>query len=108
MKRLKISLVALAAVVLGFAGSAFTNQPKHHDRTDTWFIYDGSGDPKLPESYFFDDGSTPTCPSSDDILCAIKVMDNDGQPDATALLSLYENNNDLTLPVANLIKFRSR
>ena len=107
MKRLKISLVAMAAIVLGFAGSAFTNQPTHHNQTDTWFIYDGSGDRSQASSYIYDDGTEPPCPSSNVVLCAIKVMDDGGQPNQDALTSLYENHSELTVPVANLIKFRS-
>lgn len=107
MKQFKFSLIAIVAIVMGIAGSAFTHKPVPKAGEVAWYIYNGSGAMDDPASYHFDDGSEPACPSSIQELCAIQVEGDGETPGETELKSLYDNNNEFAAPVLDLIKFRS-
>lgn len=76
MKGIKISMIAVIALVMGIAGSAFTTQQplqgKDHPATTAWFKF--MGDPsdlsqlKNNVNYTFVDGQP--C-SGDDVICAV-------------------------------------
>ncbi len=105
MKRIKISIVALFAIVCGLGLSSFTRTTAPAPVTDSWFIYNG-GTMTSPGSYTYS-STEPTCAQTTR-LCAIHVL-NDGsdQPDQPALTSLYNNNNQFKQPVQGVIKFKN-
>lgn len=76
MKKFKISLFAVIAIVMGIAASAFT-VPKVN-LTDAWFTINGSADPSLASSYTYS-GMTSPC-SGTHKLCAIEGTKDPLQP----------------------------
>lgn len=103
MKKLKISIVAVLAIVLSIGASSFTHRSSKV-LADEWFSYNG-GTMTVPGNYTYE-GTEPPC-SGTATLCAIKVT-NDGsnQPLQSALTLLYDNNNRFAAPVTNLIDFK--
>lgn len=105
MKKLKISIVALFAIICGLGLSSFTKLAPATPNADSWFIYN-SGSMTSPASYTFS-STEPTCAETTR-LCAIHVL-NDGsnKPDQAALTSLYNNNDQFQEPVEGIIKFKN-
>jgi hypothetical protein len=105
MKNFKVSLLGLFAVLIGMAVSSFTIKPVPEANSVVWFNY-VSGPVDDPASYSYQ-GEDPGC-SNTNRLCAIRVMEDENQqPDADALQQLYDDNNNFTQPVANLIEFKA-
>lgn len=75
MKKLKISLIALFAVVLGIAGSAFTT--KQMKLSDTTYHYT-SGSAELEDMQLIDNwvAEEPGCGQTGDIPCAVPFDGN--------------------------------
>ncbi|MEO5990293.1 MAG: hypothetical protein ABIP68_01550 [Ferruginibacter sp.] len=105
MKRIRISIVALFAILCGLGLSSFTKPMTPKPYTDSWFIYDG-GSMTAPSNYTFS-STVPTCAQTTR-LCAIHVL-NDGsdEHDQAALTALYNNNNQFKQPVQGVIKFKN-
>ena len=68
MKRLKISIVAVIAIIMGIAASAFTI-PKTSP-SDSWFTIQNLSLPNSASSYTYYGTSSPC--SGNDVLCAIE------------------------------------
>ena len=103
MKKFKISLFAVMAVILAITASSFTVK-SIKTNTEDWFAY-GGGTMTDPNSYTYA-GSEPSCAGTVR-LCAIKVLnDGSGSPDQTALNSLYNSNNHFSQPVGGVIDFK--
>jgi hypothetical protein len=105
MKRIRISIVALFAILCGFGLSSFTKPTPPKPYADSWFIYN-SGSMTSPASYTYS-STEPACAQTTR-LCAINVL-NDGsnKPDQAALTSLYNNNDQFQEPVEGVIKFKN-
>jgi hypothetical protein len=103
MKKLKLSLMGVFAIVLGIATSSFSTTQTSTTTNEEWFIYLG-GSMTDPSSYSYN-GTDPGCADTDE-LCAIKVTNDNGQPDANALQELYDNNNQFSQPVQGVVEFR--
>jgi len=105
MKRIKVSIVALFAILCGFGLSSFTKPTPPKPYADSWFVYN-SGSMTSPNSYTFS-STEPICAETSR-LCAILVL-NDGsnKPDQAALTSLYDNNDHFRKPVQGVIKFKN-
>jgi len=67
MKKVKVSLLAVAAIMLGVFSSAFTT-PSSTAVDDGWFLYNGSGPLDNPSSYTYT-GSIASCNSNSPFLC---------------------------------------
>ena len=107
MKKFKISLFAVIAIVMGIAASAFT-APKVK-LTDAWFTINGSADPSLASSYTYS-GTTSPCSGKDE-LCAIKGTKDPLQPmqprqaDVNAAKTASSN---FTVPVDQQVDFKNQ
>lgn len=97
-------MLSVVAVCIGIFASSFSKANSSKAVAEEWFIYVG-GPLNDPSSYTYN-GSDPGCSSTDE-LCAIKVMNNNGQPDADALQELYDDNNQFIQPVAGVVEFRA-
>ena len=103
MKKFKISLLAVFAVILAITASSFTVRPTHTN-AEVWFTYDG-GTMTDPASYTYA-GTEPSCVGNTR-LCAIKVLDDgSGSPDQSALNSLDNSSNHFSQPVSGVIDFK--
>lgn len=105
MKRIKISMMAVVAIVLGVAASAFT-VPKANF-TDAWFTIQNPSAPNVASSYAYY-GTTSPC-SSNDHLCAIKgtrdVSPNQNLPLQSSVDAAKTASNNFTHTVANEVTF---
>lgn len=75
MKKFKISMIAVMAIVLGIAASAFTSVKVHPPKgvlTVSWFKY--TGDPtdltQLQTNTMYDNESVEPC-NGEDLICAV-------------------------------------
>ena len=79
MKRLKISMLAICAIVLGLVASAFTvkhNPNSIHPTTLTWFSFSGSDPTDVTQvndymNYTWTDGQA--CSGTTNKICAVQV-----------------------------------
>ena len=88
MKKSKISLVAVIAVIIAFAGSAFTVKHSDTKKADTFYFKYVPNSPEglMTESNWVTaDGPTDGCSESSGVNCIIhlSVAPVDGQPDFT-------------------------
>jgi hypothetical protein len=67
MKKIKVSIFAVIAIVMGIAASAFT-APKA-PLSDGWFKINPNADPTMASSYTYSGTASPC--SGSDVLCAI-------------------------------------
>lgn len=103
MKKFKVSLFAVLAVILAITASSFTVSPVH-TADEEWFIFDG-GTMTVPGNYSYA-GSNPGCEGSAR-LCAIKVLnDGSGSPDQSALTSLYNSSNSFAQEIPGSVDFK--
>ena len=105
MKKIKISLFAVLAIIIAMAASSFTTRSVHTN-TEEWFSYDG-GTMTVPGNYTYE-GSEPPCEEGQSSLCAIKVLnDGSGSPDQSALNTLYNaDNNHFAQPIEGSVDFK--
>jgi hypothetical protein len=107
MKRLKISFVALAAMLIGICSSAFT-APGSSKLADDWFLYDGSGSVTDINNYNYT-GSIASC-NSNVRMCAFKgqrqAAPNQHLPTPASLSSASSASSSFTVPVTNLVVFK--
>lgn len=107
MKSLKISLVALFAMVIGICSSAFT-AANTAPVADDWFLYDGSGSVTDINNYNYT-GSIASC-NSNIRMCAFKgqrqAAPNQHLPTPASLSSASSASSNFTIPVANLVVFK--
>jgi hypothetical protein len=107
MKKFKISMIAVFAIVMGIAASAFT-VPKTN-LTDAWFTINGSSDPSLATSYTYS-GQTSPC-SGNDVLCAIEGTQDPlhpTQPRQMDVNSAKTASSNFTVPVAGQVDFKAQ
>ena len=104
MKKFKISMLAVAAMVIGLVASSFTIQSVK--TTDEWFIYKGTGSMTDPASYDYQ-GSDPGCPDTN-VLCAVKVQNDDGIPNEEALEALSSSTSGFSHTVTGQVEFRNQ
>lgn len=107
MKKMRISVLAVAALLLGVIGSAFT-APKAEKNTllDGWFKYNG-GTKTLPSNYTYYGTSEPC----DDIVkyCAMKgdrqASPNQARPTQASIDAAQSASTNFTVPVPDLVHF---
>lgn len=108
MKKIKISIIAVIAIVMGIVGSAFNSPNNQNHLDDGWFVIINPSDPSSAESYEFV-GPTAPCHSPQQILCAIKGTRDGSNPDQP-MQSDVDNakilSGNFTMPVANLVAFK--
>lgn len=98
-------MIAVVAVVMGIAVSAFT-APKE-SLTDAWFTINDGADPNLASSYTYT-GTTSPCSGSTH-LCAIEgVRDgsNPNQPLQSSVDDASSVSNNFTQPVMGQVEFK--
>ena len=109
MKKIKVSFLAVAAILLGICGSAFTGAPASakSSTVDGWFIYDGSGPLDDPSNYAY---TTDLSPCNAHVkFCAFKGTQQTGAPSRPTEASLDEamdESNQFTIEVADLVVFK--
>lgn len=107
MKKIKISIIAVIAIVMGIAGSAFTTY-QSSNTLDEWFIYDGIGLLSDPASYSYS-GSTPTC-TGHASFCEFKgirqAVPNDDMPTQVSLNSASSQSSTFTVEKPGLVVFQ--
>jgi|GEM_PF-6166623 len=107
MKSLKISLVAIAAMLIGICSSAFT-APDHSKLVDDWFLYDGSGSLTDINNYSYS-GSIASC-NAHVRMCAFKgqrqAAPNQNLPTPASFSSAQSASSNFTAEVANLVVFK--
>lgn len=107
MKRIKISMIAVIAIVMGIAASAFT-VPKIN-LTDAWFTINPLSDPTLSSSYTYS-GQTSPC-SGSDVLCAIegtKDAVHPNQPRQVDVDAAKTASSNFTTPVTGQVAFKKQ
>jgi hypothetical protein len=107
MKKFKISIIAVMALIMGIAASAFT-APVNSPTVNEWFTYDGSGPLNAPASYTYA-GSTATC-SGHVQFCEFKgirqASPNDMLPTQTSLNSASSQSNNFSIEKTGLVVFQ--
>jgi hypothetical protein len=107
MKKFKISMLAVAALVIGLVASSFTiPQSSKKTLTDEWFIYKGTGSMTDPSRYDYQ-GSDPGCPNTN-VLCAVKVQNDSGVPNQDALDALSSSTSGFSHTVIGQVEFRDQ
>lgn len=107
MKHFKISMIAVVAIVMGIAASAFT-LPKA-PRSEGWFTINPNSDPNLASSYTYS-AETPAC-SASDVLCAIEGTQDPvhpTQPLQSDVNSAKTASSNFTMPVPGQVKFKDQ
>ncbi len=110
MKKVKISLLAVTAIVLGICSSAFTTASTASKSVlaDEWFLYDGSGPVTDPANYSYS-GAIPPC-SAHTRYCAFKgqrqAAPNQNLPTQASINSAAGASSNFTIEVANLVVFK--
>jgi hypothetical protein len=105
MKRIQISVIAVVAIVMGIAASAFT-APKV-SLTDAWFSINDGADPNLASSYTYA-GTTSPC-SGSTRLCAIEGVRDSSNPDQPLQSSVDDAStasNNFTQQVTGQVEFK--
>ncbi|HSV10123.1 MAG TPA: hypothetical protein VLI68_05100 [Hanamia sp.] len=105
MKKFKISMIAVVAIVMGIAASAFT-VPKTN-LTDAWFTINTGSDPNLASSYTYV-GTTSPCSGSTQ-LCAIEGVRDGSNPDQPLQSSVDDAataSSNFTQPVSGQVEFK--
>jgi len=105
MKKFKISMIAVVAIVMGIAASAFTAPSRH--LTDAWFTINASEDPNLASSYTYVGTSSPCSGSS--VLCAIEGVRDSSNPDQPLQNSVDDASmasSNFTQPVTGQVDFK--
>lgn len=108
MKKIKVSVLAVAAILLGIFGSAFTTAKPANNTLDGWFIYNGSGALDNPASYAY---NTSIAPCSDHIsFCAMKgnrqASPNQNRPTQQSLDDASTASNAFANEVTDLVVFK--
>ena len=107
MKSLKLSLVAIAAMLIGICSSAFT-APDNSKLVDEWFIYDGTGSLTDISNYNYS-GSIASC-NAHAQMCAFKgqrqAAPNQNLPTPASFNSAKTASSSFTAEVANLVVFK--
>jgi len=107
MKKFKISLFAVIAIVMGIAASAFT-APVNRPNVNQWFTYDGSGPLNNPSSYTYS-GTTATC-SGHVQFCEFngirQASPNDMLPTQASLDNASSQSNDFSIEKTGLVVFQ--
>ncbi|HEY8659195.1 MAG TPA: hypothetical protein VIL78_09165 [Hanamia sp.] len=105
MKKIKVSIFAVIAIVMGIAASAFTVPSAH--LTDAWFTINAGADPNLASSYTYVGTSSPCSGSS--VLCAIEGVRDGSNPDQPLQSSVDDASmasSDFTQPVTGQVDFK--
>jgi hypothetical protein len=100
MKKFKVSLVAVLALIFGIAGSAFTT----HSVKQTgqiWYALAANADPTQTDNYSPADGD-PGCTGDPDVVCGILVNDNGDHPSSGDLSAVKSASMDFTQANANV------
>ena len=107
MKKFKVSIFAVIAIVMGIAASAFT-APKA-PLSDGWFTINANADPTLAASYTYSGASSPC--SGSDVLCAIigtKDPLHPTQPMQSDVNSAASASNTFQHPVSGQVDFKNQ
>jgi hypothetical protein len=107
MKRIKVSIFAVIALIMGIAASAFT-APKA-PLSDGWFTINPGADPTKAASYTYS-GATSPC-SGNDVLCAIigtKDPLHQTQPMQSDVNSAASASNNFQQPVSGQVDFKNQ
>lgn len=107
MKRFKISIFAVIAIVMGIAASAFT--APQTNLSDGWFTLNANSDPTQASSYTYS-GTTSPC-SGSDVLCAItgtKDAMNPTRPQQSDVNAAYSASNQFKNPVSGQVDFKNQ
>ena len=105
MKNLKISFIALLAIVLAIGGSAFT-APSAKPTATGWFQYLG-GDKNNPVNYSYS-GTTDPC-SGTNQFCAFngtRQTANPSLPTQTSLNSASSQSSGFTMIISGVVDFK--
>lgn len=108
MKKIKISLLGVSAILLGICSSAFTSAPDAGNATllDGWFKYNG-GTNTNPANYSYVGTSAPC----DDAVtyCAMKgdrqASPNQSRPTQASINAAAAASSNFTVPVLNQVNF---
>lgn len=106
MKNLKVSFIALFAMVLGFCFSAFT-APSAKPAGSGWFTYNGSGSLNDPNNYTYS-GTTDPC-SGTARFCGFNGIQQSGNPSLptmTSLTSASNQSSNFTKIVSGVVDFK--
>lgn len=95
MKKIKISLFAVAAILLGIAGSAFTTAGK---KSTFLSIYElQSGGNKLNRTDWIPAADDPNCPTTfNSVPCRIQADDASGHPSVASFNNVLSNSSNFT------------
>jgi hypothetical protein len=96
MKKFKVSFVAVFAILLGIAGTAFTNKPSARLTGSSWYQLAASADPSVASNYS-KVSQAPNCPSAVNPVCAIFVPDNGTHPLQADVDNIKDATSDFTL-----------
>ena len=108
MNRIKVSMLATVAFLLGICGTVLHTaaQPKDDNTLDGWFKFNG-GDESDPNNYTYY-GITEPC---DDVVqyCAMKgdrqASPNQLRPTQASVNAAKSASSNFTIPVADLVHF---
>lgn len=105
MKKFKFSTMAVIALLMGIAASAFTVPTAK--LTDAWFTINSGADPNLASSYTYVGTSSPCSGSS--ALCAIEGVRDGSKPDQPLQSSVDDAStasSNFTQPVMGQVEFK--
>ena len=107
MKKIKVSILAVVAIVMGIAASAFT--APQINLSDGWFTVNANSDPTQASSYTYS-GTTSPC-SGSDVLCAItgtKDAMQPTRPKQSDVDAAYSASNHFKNPVSGQVDFQNQ
>lgn len=93
MKKFKISILAIFAIIIGIAGSAFTS-PNSKLQTDNWYVLANGTDPTVRTNYTL--STEPDCEASPETVCAIQVPESTTNPSQNALNAIMSASGNFT------------
>ncbi len=108
MKKIKVSFLGVAALLLGICLSAFTSAPDTNKKNiaNGWFIYDGSGPLDDPSSYSYNNDISPC--NAHVKFCAFygTQSSNPLRPTTQSLADAMEESDDFTREVDERVVFK--
>jgi len=93
--------VAIFAILVGIAGSAFTSRHVAAPTTMNWYVLTADADPTLAASYTLST-TEPTCEADPEFVCAIQVDDSGTNPTQAHVNGVITSSNSFTRADSNV------
>lgn len=95
MKKFKVSIIAMLAILMGIAGSAFTTRHAELMTNSSWYVLADNANPEVSTNYTLFSGE-PDCSANPETVCAIQVSESGSNPSQGALDAIIASSNHFT------------